>query len=151
MINDMKNIKLLALLCMLAFGFASCKEQQSEWRNFLGYTSQDVIGTYSASGLPAAFDGLTEGSYCHICRDAQVKITNTGSKLKIEVKSNSTGLNWSQVGNPFHNSNDFMMQLGVAPELDFLATVYTNDKKDIRLHGYVRKNQVTYWFDVIKD
>ena len=147
----MKNFRLLALLCVLAIGFTSCKEQQNEWRNFSGYTSQDVIGTYSVSNEVSAFEGLTEGSYCHICRDAQVAISSTGNKLKIEVKSNSTGLNWSQVGNPFHNSNDFMMQLGVAPELDFLATVYTNDAKDIRLHGYVRKNQVTYWFDVIND
>lgn len=147
----MKNFRLLALLCVLAIGFTSCKEQQNEWRNFSGYTSQDVIGTYSVSNEVSAFEGLTEGSYCHICRDAQVAISSTGNKLKIEVKSNSTGLNWSEVGNPCLNNGDFMMQLGNAPELDFLATVYTNDNNGIRLHGYVRRNHITYYFDVIKN
>jgi len=151
MIKAMKNFKLMALICLLALGFVSCKEQKIEWRNFSGYTSQDIMGSYSASDISEAFEGLTEGQYCRICRDAQVAITNSGSKLRIEVKSISGGLNWSSVGNPCQNNGDFIMQLGAAPELDFLATVYTNDNKEVRLHGYVRKNHVTYYFDVIKN
>lgn len=151
MISAMKNFKLMVLLCVLAFGFASCKEQKNEWRNFIGYTYQDVVGTYNVSDASEAFDGLTEGSLCHICRDAQITISNSGSKLKIEVKSLSAGLNWSSIGNPKLNDDDFIMQLGAAPELDFLATVYTNDTKGVRLHGYVRKNRVIYYFDVIKN
>ncbi len=148
----MKNFRLIALLCLLGFLFTSCKEEKSEWKNFYGYTNQDLVGTYSSSGLEDAFDGLIESQYCHVCRDAEVNITPSGSKLKIEVKSGSSGLNWSKVGNPCLNEDDFMMQLGSAPLLDLLATVYTNNEKGIRLHGYVRKDQVTiYYFDVIKE
>lgn len=149
MINIMKNFKLLALLCMLAFGFASCKEQQNEWRCFNGFTSQDVRGDYSASNLSEAFEGLTEGTYCRLCRDAQVKITNSGSRLRIEVKSTTGGLNWSGFVDSSQNDDDFLMQVGNEP--DFLATVYTNDAKEVRLHGYVRRNHVNYYFDVIKN
>ena len=148
----MKNIKLIALLCLLGALFTSCKEEKKEWKVFYGYTKQDVVGTYSSSGIEEAYEGLIESPYCHICRDAEVNITPSGSKLKIEVKSGSTGLNWYDVGNPCLNDDDFIMQLGAAPELDFMAKVYTNEAKQIRLHGYVRKNQsTTYNFDVIKN
>jgi hypothetical protein len=148
----MKNIKWFALLCLLGVLFTSCKEEKSEWKIFYGYTNQDVVGTYSSSGIEEAYEGLIESPYCHICRDAEVKITPSGSKLRIEVKSGSTGLNWSDVGNPCLNDNDFIMQLGSAPELDFMAKVYTNEAKQIRLHGYVRRNQsTTYHFDVVKE
>ena len=150
--KNMKNLKLLALLCLLGVLFISCKEEKNEWTNFYGYTNQDVVGSYSRSNMEEAFEGLLESPYCHICRDAEVNITPSGSKLKIEVKSGSAGLNWSAVGNPCLNDNDFIMQLGSAPTLDFMATVYTNEDKQVRLHGYVRKNQATnYYFDVIKE
>ena len=149
MITAMKNFKLLALVCLLALGFASCKEKEPEWRNFCGYTSQDVMGSYSASDVSTAFEGLTEGAFCHICRDAQITISSTGSKLKVEVKSITAGLNWSGAGSPSLNDDDFLMQIGLEP--DFLATVYTNDLQEVRLHGYVRRNHVNYYFDVIKN
>ena len=144
----MKKLRLLALLCMLGVFSTSCKEKQSEWVNFYGYTNQDVVGSYSSSNVVDAFEGLIEGTYCHICRDAEINITNSGSKLRFEVKSVGTGLNWSSVGNPCLNDHDFLMQLGMD---DFLATVYTNTANQVRLHGYVRKNHVNYYFDVIKN
>lgn len=157
----MKNYRLFALLCLLSVWFASCNKK-NEWKDFYGYTSQDIAGSYSPSNVVDAFEGLTEGELCHICHDAQIDISSIGSKIKLDFKGVSEGLNKSWTGDPTLNDNDFLLQMGNIsggmPEI--LATVYTNQTHQVRLHGYVRKVKsynpegpvyINYYFDVIKN
>ncbi len=147
MINNMKSFKLFALLCVLGVFFASCKEPKNEWENYFGYTNQELVGSYVSSNVTDAFDGLIEGTYCHICHDATIKVTPNGGKLKFEIKSPNNGLTHNCVGDPSLSNNDCLIQIGN----ELLATVYTNSSQGMRIHGYVRINDVNYYFDVIKE
>ena len=156
----MKKYRLLALLLLLGLAFGSCNKK-TVWNVFFGYSIQDVIGTYGPSNVVDAFDGLTESDLCHICSDAQITIANVGGRIRLDFKSVKAGMERSYTGNPILNDDDFLLQLGDIPGYhvpEVLATVYTNEKQEIRLHGYVRKLKsstlegpvyINYYFDVV--
>lgn len=157
----MKNYRFFALLCMLGVLLTSCNKK-NEWTNYYGYTCQDIAGSYGPSNVSTAFEGLTESDLCHICNDAQVEITSNGSKITLNFKSVKAGLEKSWNGNPIMNENDFLLQMGnIAGEVpEILATVYIDQSRHVRLHGYVRKVKsytpegpvyINNYFDVIRN
>ena len=165
----MNKLRVLALLCVLGVFSVSCRERQSEWVSFYGYTSQDVMGSYSPSGVVDAFDGLTENSYCHICSDAQITITAT----EFRVNCPSDDFNKTFVMPHAAGEDEFMINTSnpswsTHPDYELVTYVYKNDKGEIRLHGFARhviyeiiynengavyqaKSKVNYYFDVIKN
>ena len=176
--KDMKSIKLMALLCVMGVCFASCeKTPKSEWRNYYGYTAEDIIGTYAFSNVSGAFDSV-EGIGRHACPDAEISIAPYSAN-KVEFKINCPSANFSKTieGKTTPNENDFMIRMstgyihsgGKIKAYNVDAHVFTNDKNEIRLHGhiaeniyhivenstggqvYVQDDGVYYYFDVIKN
>ncbi len=151
----MKHIKILFVLLLLGFVFASCeKEQKNEWNKHYGYTKGEIVGPYSYSNVANAFDGLNNNIYCHICEDAIICIfADSGDKIRFDFKSAKAELNVSLTGPIVLNENDFL--INYADGLFHLtAYVYTNAAGQIRLHGFVRRDagdRDTYYFDVIKN
>ena len=174
----MKNLKLLALFCLLATCFASCKEDpKAEWENFYGYTNDDIIGSYSYSNIADAFDGV-EGSGRYACTDAEIDIRSySGSSVEFSI--NCPGENFSRTlhGNPTPNDGDFMLRMssGYIPSGDkykaynVTAYVMKNASQQLRIHGYasvntynivegegggqtyVQDDGIYYYFDMIKN
>ena len=69
------------------------------------------------------------------------------------MNSSKAELNATLKGNPALNDDDFLITLVDYP-YELTAYVYTNASGQIRLHGFVRKNNhdhPTYYFDVIKN
>ena len=180
--NVMKHFKLLALLCMLGVGFASCeKNQKSEWNNFYGYTNADVIGTYSFSNVPGAFDQV-EGVGRYACPDAEVRIlvsSQNPDMLRFEI--NCPDENYTRTIEDYAtpNDEDFMLRMssgyihtgGKVKVYEVNAHVMKNAKQEIRLSGfsavntyveiinqetgavikYEKVDGISYYFDVIKN
>ena len=176
----MKNIKRAALFLGLGFLLVSCGEEKSEWQNFYGFTSADIVGTYSYSNHPGAFDGV-EGPGRHACEDAEVGITTSADSLgKIVFSLHCPDEDYSRSieGYPSPNEDDFMIRMstgiihsGSHPKAHNInGYVMKNAKQQIRVHGYATVNtykvetdpqtgvetdviddQVYYYFDVIKD
>ena len=151
----MKRIKFLPVLLMLGVLFVSCeKQQEKEWNRYYGYTNEEIIGLYSYSDVDDAFDGLTENHYCHVCNDARINITaDSENTIQFSMNSAKAELNATLKGNPALNDDDFLITLVDYP-YELTAYVYTNASGQIRLHGFVRKNnhdRPTYYFDVIKN
>lgn len=178
--KDMKNIKLLALLCVLGVCFASCKEEsKNEWNNYYGYTNEDIIGTYVFSNVADAFDSV-EGTGRHACPDAEISINVVpASPNMLEFSANCPSANFSKkiesAATP--NEDDFMIRMstgylhsnGKIKAYNVNAYVLKNGKQQLRLHGYVAENTyhieenttggqvyvqddgVYYYFDVIKN
>lgn len=151
----MKKIKYLSVLLVLGFLFVSCeKQQEKEWKKFYGYTNSEIVGSYSNSYVDDAFDGLTEGLYCHICDDARINITaDSDNTMRFAINSAKAALNVSLAGPTVLNENEYMSNFEDGA-YELLVRVYTNAKGQVRLHGYVRKNHpslVNYYFDVIKN
>ena len=177
--NNMKNYKLLALLCLLGLFLASCnKEPKSEWENFYGYSKDDVIGTYTFSNIANVFDDV-EGIGRHACPDAIISISPY-FESSIEFKINCPSDNFSKTiqGQPTPNDNDFMLHMtsgyiesGHDKYKAYNVTAYVrkNAQQEIRLHGfasvntyhivegegggiiYVMDDGEYYYFDVIKN
>lgn len=173
----MKNLKYLLALFVLGFLFVSCeKPEKHEWAKYYGYPNEEIAGTYSFSNVSDAFDGLTEGAYCHTCEDAKINIT-AGSGGTIEFKMNcpSDDFNRTFEGRPSVIDNDFLINMtspawGAYPNYELTVYVYKNGQGDIRLHGFARhiiyelvynpqtettdhiiKSKINYYFDVIKN
>lgn len=168
----MKNKTLKLMLMALGLMLVSCgKTQKTEWNHYYGYTNTDIVGTYRFSNLPDAFDALTEGEYCHLCKDAEITISHySGSSIEFKVNCSNEGYNQTFTGDPSHNEDDFLINMTNGhstsnTEYSVSASVYDNSKGEIRLHGYARKtiygvdsNQhqyvresYNYYFDVIKN
>lgn len=158
-----KNIKLAALLTLFVVLFAGC-EKKNEWRYFYNYSIDDIVGTYHYSNVSNAFEFLTESDALSICEDAELTIVKESETMvRVHLKCPDEGYNQTFVGNPINARDDFRIYLNkeeLGREYEFDAIVYTNDKGDIRLHGYGRKGKSDpnighYWenwyFDMIKD
>lgn len=172
----MKNIKYLSVLLVLGFLFVSCEaSKEKEWKKLYGYTNEDIVGAYSFSKVEDAFDALTEGTYCHICNDAQVTISaSSASIIQFSVNCPNAGFHKVFEGRPRVNDDDYIINIGGTslnnhPEYGLTAYVYENEQGDIRIHGYAQhiewiivvnsygqeeykiKSKTNYYFDVIKN
>ncbi len=136
-------IKVLALAAIVVF-FASCKKSKSEWTNFYGYTPADVAGTYVFSALPEAFEGYTEGTYCILCKDAQISISGGENTVRFNIDCPDHDYSKSFLGKAPLNPNDFLIDIrGNVQSAGYrkclvnrLQTrVLKNDENKIRLAG----------------
>lgn len=177
----MKRFKFLALLCVLGVSFASCNDKtKSEWSNYYGFANEDVIGTYSFSNMPTAFDGV-EGTGRHACPDAEVRILASSQNpemLRFEINCPEEGYTRTIEDYATPNENDFMLRMssgyihtgGKVRVYVVNAHVMKNVKQEIRLSGfsavntyieninsesgvisYEQTDGVYYYFDVIKN
>lgn len=167
----MKKIAISAFFVLLAVAFIGCDSKKNEWSYLYGYTNNDIIGTYHFSNATYAFESLTESEYCHLCDDAEIMVSPfQGNSVSITVKCPAEGYNQTFTGRPTYNEDDFLINMTDNPfepniEYTLTASVYTNAKGEIRLHGFARKiiyeldlNHLqivkacyNYYFDVIKD
>lgn len=162
----------------------SCqKEEGKEWGRFFGYEQSDIVGTYSFSNISDAFDGLgnnVDGQYCHVCKDAQIKIERYSSQsVTFNVNCPTANFSYTFQGNPKKTDNDFLVTLssryfyasgGMLSAYKLMAYVYKNEAQQVRLHGFaaqdffsivthpdtqvidtVKESSSTYYFDVIKN
>ena len=167
----MKKTLISAFFILLAVAFVGCKDEKKGWDYLYGYTNDDIIGTYHFSNVADAFESLTPSEYCYLCDDAEVTISSyQENSVKFTIKCPEEGYNQTFTGRPTYNEDDFLINMSVNPfepntEYTVTASVYTNAKGEIRLHGFARKiiygvdlNQqqfvqfcYNYYFDVIKD
>jgi len=167
----MKKTLISAFFILLAVAFVGCKDEKKGWDYLYGYTNDDIVGTYHFSNVADAFESLTESEYCHLCDDAEITISSyQENSVKFTIKCPDAGYNHSFTGRTSYSENDFLINmsekaLGVNIEYTVTASVYTNAKNEIRLHGFARKiiyqydtNQeeivkecYNYYFDVIKN
>lgn len=159
----MKRVKFLPLVFALGVMLFSCeKDTTREWEYKYGYTIQDVVGQYVFSGVPDAFEGLTESELFHICQDATVNITYGGT-MQFNINCPRNGYNRTFTGMPAMDEDSFLIRMATSQSAnsdDITAYVYTNKQGKIRLHGYARKAaysaaddvyyKVNFYFDVIK-
>jgi len=155
-----KHITLAALFMLFALVFTGC-EKKNEWSYLHGFTTEDIVGTYSWSNIDNVFDGLLESTYCHLCDDAKITITKSvGSLVIFRFENESPAFTVAVEDGATAPGNDFMILMeeykaGVPYEVS--AHVYHDGKNRIRLHGFVREYKpgyggpVNYYFDVIKD
>ena len=148
----MKNIKLLALLCVLGVFFVSCKDNtKSEWENFYGFTNEDVIGTYSFSNVSNAFDGV-EGVGRFVCPDAEVNIlasSQNAKMLRFTIHCpDEDDYSRTIEDYPTPNEDDFMLRMSTGyfhtgnkiRAYNVNAYVMKNKKQEIRVHGFSAMN-----------
>lgn len=153
----------IVLAAVALFLLCSCNKE--EWTNYFGFQKQDLVGTYSNSGVEGAFDSFVEGSCCHICRDADIKVDLSESGiLTVDFLSPRHGFDHSFSGIGVHNDHDFLIEIP-SGSYDFTARVKTDDANRIRLVGHARRYYanfhvsdtvyhdvyVNYVFDVIKN
>ena len=161
-----KHITLAAVLMLFALVFTSCGDKKSEWKYFYGYSVDDIVGHYDYSNLSDAFEFITESNEVFICEDAIVTVEKlTESTVQIQLKCPDEGYNQTFTGKPNSANDDFRVYLYQGfedvPDYELHAIVYTNEKGEVRLHGYGRKLKGGdpvigwYWenwyFDVIKN
>ena len=167
----MKKTLISAFFILLAVAFVGCKDEKKGWDYLYGYTNDDIVGTYHFSNVADAFESLTESEYCHLCDDAEITISSyQENSVKFTIKCPDAGYDHSFTGRTSYSENDFLINmsekaLGVNIKYTVTASVYTNAKSEIRLHGFARKiiyqydtNQeeivkecYNYYFDVIKN
>ena len=160
-----KHITLAAVLMLFALVFTGC-EKKNEWSYFNNYSVDDIAGDYHYSNVSNAVEFLEEGEDVHICEDAILSIQKLSeTTVEIHLKCPDEGYDRTFVGKPFNANNDFRIYLyhGMeeVPDYELHAIVYTNEKGDVRLHGYGRKRKGgdpvigDYWenwyFDMIKN
>ena len=156
-------MKFLPLVLALGVILFSCeKDTNKEWEYKYGYTIQDIVGQYVFSGVPDAFEGLTESELFHICQDATVNISYGGT-MQFTINCPRNAFNRTFTGMPSSDEDRFLIQMSTSQSAnsdEVFAYVYTNKQGKIRLHGYARKAaysavddvyyKVNYFFDVIK-
>lgn len=180
----MKKAIFLTAVCLLGMtALVSCqKEEGKEWGRFFGYEQSDIVGTYSFSNISDAFDGLgtdLEGQYCHICKDAQIKIERYSAKsVTLDINCPTANFSYTFQGNPKKTDNDFLVTMasryfysgGKLSAYKLTAYVYTDKAQQVRLHGFaaqdffslvihpetqavdtVKESSSVYYFDVIKN
>ena len=151
-------------MLMLSAVLLSCtKDTPKEWDYKYGFTTQDIIGEYTYSGVPDAFEGLTESEYFHLCQDATIDITY-GGVLRFHINSPKFNYNKTFTGQPVEDDDNFLIHLTEsqsANSQDVTAYVFTDKQGRIRLHGFARKTaysiaddeyyKINYYFDVLKN
>ena len=160
----MKRITLIAILLLLGSlsTFTSCKEK-TQWMKFIGYTRNDIIGTYEATTDDAFYESLpTEGNY--IFKNASATITpdtivpNSATSISFHINFPNT-LNKTFLGKAPLEANDYIIKLHAEDGYSLTSYVYHSDKGGIRLNGFVRiktspgdtlNNIRNYHFDLTK-
>jgi len=159
----MRKLNFLPLLFVLGAVLFSCKKDSTkEWEYKYGYTVQDIVGQYTYSGIPDAFEGIMESEFMHVCQDAIINITY-GGNMQFQINCPSNAYNRTFTGQPTSDEDGFLIQMATSQSVnsdDVTAYVYTNKQGKIRLHGYARKSvysssyggysKINYYFDVIK-
>ncbi len=177
----MRKAFLFTLIGLMAL--ASCKPDKNEWSKVYGYTQEDIVGEYTNSNIDDAFDGLEEveeNHYCHLCDDATITITPSGSSnISLNIQCPEAGFSRTFQGNPAKMDDDFLIRMssgylysgGRLRAYNLMAYVYRNEAQQIRLHGFasldnytlvypipdnpnadtIKSNSHTYYFDVIKN
>lgn len=174
----MKNYRRMALLCLMGLFLASCGDSKTEWENFYGYTNDDIIGTYSFSNVPDAFEGV-EGVDRYACDNAEISIAPySGRQVEFKINCPSQGFNRTFTGVPSPNDGDFMVRMssgykpygnGKLRAYNMTGYVLKNEKQQLRMHGFASINIYKlvaletggtdtipddgkyYYFDVIKN
>jgi len=177
----MKNSKLIALVCLLGIFFVSCnKESTTEWKDYYGYTNEEIIGAYSYSNISNAFDEV-EGTGRHACPDAEINIQaldGNPNGIRCSVNCPDEGFSRTFEGLATPNEGDHMIHMstgyihsnGKILAYNVTAYVLKNAKQELRLHGFAAKNTYEevadeetgittyiqtngeyYYFDVIKN
>lgn len=158
----MKRISIVvAVVALLVFG--SCKKEK--WNNFYGFQKQDLVGTYSNSGMEGAFDSFIESDFCHICSDADIEVSLSDEDLlTVDFSSARHRFDRSFTGVGVYNDHDFLIEIP-SGQYDIMARVQTNESEQVRLVGHARRHYnalpvqdtvyydvyVNYVFDVIKN
>ena len=159
----MRKLKFLPLLFVLGIVLFSCeKDSTKEWEYKYGFTVQDIVGQYTYSGIPNAFEGIMESEFMHICQDAIVDITY-GGNMQFHINCPSNAYNRTFTGQPTLDADSFLIHMAASHSSysdAVTAYVYTNKQGRIRLHGYASKpvssplysadSKINYYFDVIK-
>ncbi len=168
----------MALLCLMGLFLASCGDSKTEWENFYGYTNDDIIGTYSFSNVPNAFEGV-EGFDRYACDNAEISVTHfSGSRVEFNINCPSQGFARTFTGVPSPNDGDFMVHMssgyqhygsGRLRAYNLTGYVLKNAKQQVRMHGFASLNTYKlvaletggtdtipddgkyYYFDVIKN
>lgn len=177
----MKNSKLIAIVCLLSLFFVSCeKEPKLEWKDYFGFTNEEIVGTYVYSNVSNAFDEV-EGTGRHACADAKISIRASQNNPNwVEFSVNCPDENFSRTfeGLSTPNEGDHMIHMstgyiytgGKIRAYNVTAYVLKNENQVLRLHGFAARNtyeEVTneetglttyvqtdgeyYYFDVIKN
>lgn len=155
----MKRICLVAFCACVILSFVSCSDTKKSWENFYSYTSADIIGNYSFSNEKDAFASLTEGTYCHICEDAEISIQpNRNQSVEVTVKCSNDNFEQTFRGAPSSTPDDYRMDLstrmtpsgnGRYKSYTFSAVVMKDDLNRVRLHGSASLNIWKYEDDTI--
>ncbi len=175
-----QTIRFSALLFCLTMAMVSCNKNKTQWSSFYGYSLDDIVGKYSYSDEPKAFDRITESEDVHICEDASIEIKKLSETMvSFDIDCPEAEFRQSFVGRPTKNKNDNLIQLssgynkgrdGTISAYNVLADVYKNDESQIRLHGFasfdiykvvsdanqigsdtIVESRTAYYFDVIKN
>ena len=145
-----KSVLYVTLIAMLMV-FASCQKDKNGWKKFYGYTPEEIGGAYTYSNAQDAFESLTEGEFCHLCRDAEITITPTSDNtIKFVMKSEDADYYKLYSGKAPLNSHDFMIDIlgntQYVSSTSFIkytlnSRVYQNGQGQIRLEGNSAHNR----------
>ena len=170
-----KSIIACALWLLGALALTSCKpDQKNEWGKFYGYTIGDIVGAYTFSNAPDAFDQLIESDEGHLCRDAEVNVSANGPETVLfRVSCPDHNFQRSFSGRPAMGSNAFLVSMSSGwvnlKQYTLMSEVLKNGQNNIRLSGFVSEDHyervynpleskydtvydhsVKYYFDVMK-
>ncbi len=154
-------MKRIAFLIILILGtlsvFISCKEK-TQWMKFIGYTQNDIIGTYEATADDAFYENIpTEGNYIFKNANATIEADST-TNISFHINFPNT-LDMTFAGKAPLDGNDYIIRLQADDGYDLTSYVYHSDKGGIRLNGFVRimtspndtlHNIKNYHFDLTK-
>lgn len=135
----------------------SCKDK-TLWMKFIGYTRNDIIGTYEASSDDSFYDDIpVSGNYNF--KNASATITPLPDSLISFHIEFPEALEQTFTGLAPINGSDFLINLAKEGGYSLTSYVYHNDKNAIRLHGFVKittpsadtlNNIKLYHFDLTK-
>ncbi len=155
----MKRITLIAILLIGSLStFTSCKEK-TQWMKFIGYTRNDIVGTYEATSDDAFYESLpTEGNYIFKDASATIDPDSTTTSILFHINFPKT-FSKTFVGKAPLDANDYIIKLHADGGYSLTSYVYHSDKGGIRLNGFVRimtspgdtlNNIRNYHFDLTK-
>ena len=156
----MKKSVLFVAFVTIVLAFSSCGSN-NEWQKFYGYTPNDIAGEYIFSNQPDAFQSLTEGEFCHLCKDAIINIVPSNeNNIRFEMVCEDENYHKIYVGKAPLNSHDFMIDIkgNVQPisstsfnVFNLNSRVYHNAEGKIRLEGNSACNRYNVKQNIIYD
>ena len=169
----MKKLLIIMVMVGLMASLSSCRDDKDAWTKFYGYSRSDIVGTYSASTNDdyyfddfENYPGYVPGqSYC--IKNAEIKVDEyLEQSIAVTVtfpevmNMQFTGV--AQLAEGTGSVIDLHKTQNNTLFYQFNAEVYRNVEGDLRLHGFVRKQELTdiendyydtwnWYFDVEKD